>query len=252
MGITEELYRIGAGLARDVSVTDVRIGLGYTAVEVDNAAVGLAYTFRSEAGHSCTAMASAGELTGKPAEHLLKLMMERDAVSSAVGFATLNALIQGRIPNDADGNFLNLIKLREGETVGMVGFFGPIIPLIGKAGCELLIFEKNLERGEGLYPPSEIPERLPRCAIVILSATTLVNHTFETIIPYTTSAREVVMLGPTTPMVPEVMGRYRITRLAGMKIVDPRRVLRIVSEAGGTQRLKDAVRKVVVSCEKSE
>lgn len=133
----------------------------------------------------------------------------------------------------------------------MVGFFAPVLPIIKKAGCELFIFEKNLARGEGLYPPEEIPLKLPLCSVVILSATTLINHTFEGIIPHAKQAREVVMLGPSTPMVPDVMGNYGVTVLAGMKIVKPDRVLRIISEGGGTQRLRDAVKKIVVSCRES-
>ncbi len=251
LGVTEDLYSFGMELAAGVRVRDVRIGLGYTAARVDTGDVGLAYTFRLEAGHSCTAMEKAGELAGSEAEELLGFMREGDAISSAVGLATLNALLQRRIPRGSGGDFLDLVALRTGEAVGMVGFFGPVIPVIKKAGCDLSIFEKNLERGKGLYPPSEIPERLPHCSVVILSATTLINHTFDGIIAHAKMARAVVMLGPSTPLVPEVIGKYGVTLLAGMRVVDPQRVLQIVSEAGGTRKLGRAVKKVVVSCEDS-
>ena len=242
---------MGERLSRDLNVTDVRIGLGYTAVEVDERDVGLAYTFRQEAGHTCTALKMAGELSGKPAQQIVGLMRERDVISSAVGLATFNALIQERMPDSRGEDFFSLLALLPGERVGMVGFFAPVIPTIKKAGCELFIFEKNLARGEGLYPPEKIPLKLPLCSVVILSATTLINRTFEGIIPHTKQAREVVMLGPSTPMVPDLMGNYGVTVLAGMKIVKPDRVLQIISEGGGTQRLRDAARKIVVSCRES-
>ncbi len=250
MTITENFKRYGMELAQDTRVTDVRIGLGYTAVQVDDGGVGLAYTFRGEAGHTCTALKMAGELAGKEAGDLLALMTEGDVISAAVGFATLNALLQRNLPTSLGEDFFPIIGLQKGERVGMVGFFAPIIPMIRKAGCEILIFEKNLERGKNLHGPEEIPELLPTCSVVILSATTLINHTFEEIAAHTGRAREVVMLGPSTPMAPQVFESTGVTLLAGMAVIDPRAALRIVSEGGGTQRLRGAVKKMVASCRK--
>jgi len=47
-------------------VTEVRVGLGYTAALLDDGACGVAYTFRSEAGASCCAVREAGTLAGVP------------------------------------------------------------------------------------------------------------------------------------------------------------------------------------------
>jgi len=252
MGVLEDLYQHGLALDSGFRVQDVRIGLGYTAVQIESGDVGLAYTFRGEAGHTCTAMKLAGELAGSQAAFLLSFMRESDLISAAVGLATLNALLQRHFPVSLGEDFFPIVQLQKGERVGMVGFFAPIISIIKKAGCELFIFEKNLKRGKGLFGPEKIPSELPTCAVVILSATTLINHTFEEVVKHAKRAREVIMLGPSTPLVPEVMGRYGVTLLAGMRIVKPEAVLRIVSEGGGTQRLRGTVEKVVVSCRKSE
>ena len=248
MKLEKDLCTWGETHAKNHHVTDVRIGLGYTAVEIDEQDVGLAYTFRQEAGQTCTAMKMAGELNGKPAGQLVTFLKERDVISSAVGLATLNALLQREIPKEAGEDFFPLLALQPGEKVGMVGFFAPVIPILRKAGCQVMIFERNLSRGEGLYPPEEIPKKLPSCPVVILSATTVINHTFKEIAPHFQAAREVVMLGPSTPLLPEILGRYGVTLLAGMRIIKPKWVLRIISEGGGTQRLKGAARKIVVPC----
>lgn len=250
MGIEEKLCELGEKLSQGVRVKDVRIGLGYTAVQVNGGEVGLAYTFRKETGHTCTALKIAGELSGTQAAHLVSYIKERDVISSAVGLATLNALFQKRMPASLGEDFFPLIGLKAGDLVGMVGYFAPIIPIIRKSNSKLIIFEKNIKRGEGLYGPKEIPAKLPDCSVVILSATTLINHTFEGIVSHVKRAREVVLLGPSTPMIPDIMGTYGITILAGMRIVKPAMVLRIVSEGGGTQRLRDSVVKTVVKCGK--
>jgi uncharacterized protein (DUF4213/DUF364 family) len=83
---------------------------------------------------------------------------------------------------------------------------------------------------------------------VIISATTLINETFDEIVAHTMSAREVILLGPSTPLLPEAFEGTPLTYLAGIQIIDRRKTLAIVSEGGGTRRLTKlgTVRKVVV------
>jgi uncharacterized protein (DUF4213/DUF364 family) len=38
-------------------------------------------------------------------------------------------------------------------------------------------------------PSSAIPEYLPRCDVVIITATSIINHTFDDIVPYCKNAR---------------------------------------------------------------
>jgi len=248
MKIEQRFITAGERLSAGAVVTDIRVGLGYTAVQVDGGDVGLAYTFRSEAGHTCTALEMAGDLTGRPATELISWMAQGDVITSSLALATFNAVSQKEIREAPEGDFLAMIHLTPEDEVGMVGFFAPLIKTIRDSGSGLSIFERNLARGKGLFPPEQIPDRLSGCSVVILSATTLINHTFEDIIPYTARAREVILLGPSTPLAPEIMKIYGITLLAGMKIVVPEKVLRIVSEGGGTQRLGRAVKKVVIPC----
>ena len=47
--ITNEMRELLAEKARQRVIRDLRIGLGYTAVLLDDGACGLAYTFRDEA-----------------------------------------------------------------------------------------------------------------------------------------------------------------------------------------------------------
>ena len=71
---------------------DVRIGLGYTAVLLENGRCGLAYTFRHETGGGCCAFREAGSLCGRSAAGLLAYANSTDVIGSAVALATVNAL----------------------------------------------------------------------------------------------------------------------------------------------------------------
>ena len=73
--------------------------------------------------------------------------------------------------------------------------------------------------------------------MIILSASTLANGTFDELLSFRGAAREVVLLGPTAPLYPEPFFEKGITAVMGTRIIDPRKMLTVVSEAGGTKKL---------------
>jgi uncharacterized protein (DUF4213/DUF364 family) len=248
----EKLLEQGAALACDQVVTDLRVGLGYTAVRVSDEDVGLAYTFRHDISRTCTAVKQAGKITGKTAKELIEWMRRGDLLSSSIGLATLNAVLQPHLPESLGEDFLPFLELGPNDRVGMVGFFAPLIQSIRRRCGELLIFERQTDKGKGLLGPEEIRARIPDCTIVILSGTTLINQTFEEIVKYIGGAREAVLLGPSAPLLPDAFENTPITYLAGVRIIDGEKSLQIVSEGGGTQRLmkSGSVKKIVVASRK--
>ena len=58
------------------------------------------------------------------------------------------------------------------------------------------------------------------------------------------NAREIAVLGPSTPFIPEIFTRRGVTMLSGLKVVDAVKILQIVSEGGGTRQFGPAVRKL--------
>lgn len=244
----EDLLERGMGLAGEQVVTDLRVGLGYTAVEVSDKHIGLAYTFRHDISQTCTAVKQAGQITGRTAKELIGWMRRDDLLSSSIGLAALNALLQSCLPGSLGEDFLPLLKLGPSDRVGMVGFFAPLIQPIRRRCGELLIFERETNKAKGLLGPEEVRSRIPDCTIVILSATTLINKTFDEIVRYIGRAREVVLLGPSAPLLPDTFVKTPVTYLGGIQAIDREKSLKIVSEGGGTQRLmkSGSVRKIVV------
>ena len=78
---------------RERIVTDVRIGIGYTGVLLDDGSLGLAYTLRDELPPTCSVMDKAGMFTGLSAYELSELWFYPGVASSAIGLATLNAVV---------------------------------------------------------------------------------------------------------------------------------------------------------------
>lgn len=225
------------------TVMDVRIGLGYTAVRLDGGGCGLAYTFRDEAAPGCNVLREAGRLAGRPAMELAEWCTRFNAIEAAVGVATLNAVVEA--PECARVDVLEALRLTPEDVVGMVGFFGPLVDPLRKAAKELFIFERR-SGGDGVLPDWAASQLLPRCGVVILSATSIINRTLDALLGYCRGAREVVLLGPSTPMLPGLFGQLGMNILSGVEVTDPGLLLRIVSEGGGTRRFQEAVDKVTI------
>jgi uncharacterized protein len=241
--LSDEILEQFRGIAVGRYAADIRIGLGYTAVRADDGRCGLAFTLHEEEYESCCVVPEAGTLTGRSILELAEYIKSPDTTACAIGLAAINGVVDP--PADAvESDILDLLPIRPDDCVGMIGYFGPLVEPIGKKAKALHIFERRPLPDLGVLPDTAAPEILPKCQIIILSATTLLNHTIDGLLNSCGSAREIALLGPTTPFLPQVFERHGITMLSGLQVVDPPQVLRIVSEGGGTRQFGRAARKI--------
>lgn len=221
-----------------VNVADVRIGLGYTSVRLDNGNAGLAWTALNDSG-SCTHETRAGKLAGSPACELLEMLTnDLKPLSRTIGLATANALVAG-LPHaaGAEKDALDMVDVQSSDRVAMVGFFGPVVPKLRQTGCKLDILELN-ENRPGTISPEAGKEALAACSVAIITATSIVTGTFDDLIAGLGKPRAVIVLGPSTIMYPPVFSGTPVTHLAGAWVKDAAAVGKIVSEGGGTMILK--------------
>ena len=229
------------------SVADIRLGLGYTAVQLEDGRCGLAYTFRDDLHEGCGVISAAGTLAGRPAADLAQWAKFTDLLASGVGLATLNALIEApRTAKDAD--FLVELKVSSDDVVGMVGYFGPFIEPVRRRAKALHVFERHPAGESGVLPESAAAEILPQCHVVVLTAATLLNRTLDDLLARCQNACEVAIVGPSTPLLPAVFADRGVTLLSGVQVVDAQRILRVITEGGGTRQFGSAVRKLTLRC----
>ncbi len=245
--LANEIVEHGLKQANQHTAADIRIGLGYTAVRLEDGSCGLAYTLHEKEYESCCVMPDAGRLAGRKASELIPWMQSPDVTACAVGLAALNAIINP--PAAAvESDILDLLPVDPRDTVGMIGYFGPLVEPIKKRARALHIFERRAEPEYEILPESATLDLLPKCQVVILSATTLLNHTIDGLLDLSKTAREIVILGPSTPFLPEIFKRHGVTMLSGLQVTDPLQILQIVSEGGGTRQFGRAVRKLSLRC----
>ena len=157
--ITDEIYEQALSIAEEHRATDIRIGLGYTAVALEDGRCGLAYTLHEKEYESCTVIAEAGTLAGRKASELLTWMNQVDETTCAVGLATANALI-GLPQNAAESDILDLLQVGPEDTVGMIGHFGPLVGPIKKRCRALQVFERKAIPDLDVLPDSAAKELL--------------------------------------------------------------------------------------------
>lgn len=227
-------------------ISDVRAGLGYTCVLLDDNSCGLAYTFRNELGYFCGVINEAGSIIGRNALDIMLWLKSKNLLMASIGLATINAILNNSQAHWETGNVTTALDVTPTDTFGMVGDFGPILQGVRKNTEHIYVFEQNTDKEAGLYAEADIPLYLPKCDVVVVTATSIINHTIDGVLSHCTGAREVCLVGPSSPLCPEVFKNHNVTLLAGDVVTDPEQILRIVSQGGGTMAMRHAMKHVLV------
>jgi hypothetical protein len=173
---------------------------------------------------------------------MARWMLSPDTTEASVGLAVLNAAAAEAAKAYKGGDVRDLVSIGSQDRVAMVGYFAPLLPWLRGTGAQLEILE--LKPVPGTRSAEEADAVLPHCQVALITATALANHTLESLLELIGAAREVVLLGPSTPMVPEVFVGTPVTVLAGVEVLDGPAMLNIVSQGGSTRQFGGAVRKV--------
>jgi uncharacterized protein (DUF4213/DUF364 family) len=151
-----------------------------------------------------------------------------------LGMAALNALIPVNEQNGLELNARDVLLERGlNRTVVTVGHF-PFTEALRQVAAQLWVLELN--PGPGDQPASAAPDLIPQADVIGLTATTLLNGTFETLSRLFPPQALVVMLGPSTPL-STVLFDYGVTLLGGALVDDPESVLRYVGQGSSLHRV---------------
>jgi uncharacterized protein (DUF4213/DUF364 family) len=233
-----------AGSAKGRIVADVRIGLCYTAVLLDDDSAGVAYTFKECLPPGCDVFQGKRPVAGKRASEILGYLLSPDLLERAVGLATANALINHGTAELIGGDILDVLPCTSDDRVGMVGYFPPLMPMLKPRVQELLVFEALLKDSPGVYSEDRAPDLLPTCSVAIITATTLINNTLAPLLQACRACRAVAIVGASAPLAPEIFRPAGVTLLSGIVVTDPKGLLRQVSEGGGMGSFRGHIKKV--------
>jgi len=239
-----------------IQVDDLVIGIFLTGVKLSTGHAGVAFTPIGEIPEavccptSAARMPAAGNLEGKPVSDIIQYSLDPNVLKSAIGVATLNALsqliiesgdgLQYPIVKDKDG--FDLLKIQPAETVSLIGAFGPFIRRLKNMGNPFFIVERNIQTlrpDEMKYykPESEISSALKESDVVIVTGTTIVNHSIDTVLSFIGSGKRAAIVGPTASMIPDAFLERNVNVMAGVRILEPDLMIKILKQGGSAYHL---------------
>jgi uncharacterized protein (DUF4213/DUF364 family) len=233
----ETVDRLLAGLTADAGVQQILVGAFWTAVvlDTDPPRCGLASTLRAEGGGPWPPVVEAGRLLDRSGRGLAELLRSERILEASIGMAALNAMLADGQPDLEEVNAEAIILERgKDRKVAIVGHF-PFIDRARQVAAECWVLERD--PGPGDLPASYAGEVLPQADVVALTGTSLLNHTFDTLMPLCRPDAFVVLLGPSVPMAPVLFGAG-VHALSGTGVDDPERVLRSVAQGATFRQIK--------------
>jgi len=243
MGVRQKILEILQPRSEGLRIRDVRVGLGYTAVQLEDGRTGVAYTLGKETMRGCSALGALRPMVGKSAGDFLRLLESRDPLESVLGLATANALANVAPSRGFRGDVLDALNPLPLDKVGMIGYFGPLVPTLEFKVAELEIFDEHSESEGPIRPAAEAHEYLSTCDIALITSTTIINNTIDQLLESASRCRETVLLGSSTPLLAEAFVDTPVTILSGITVDDSAGILRVISEACGTRFFKPYVTK---------
>lgn len=242
MEIYRRIYDILREQATGVHVRQLCVGLGYTAVLLEDESIGIAYTW-FESKTSCALFKDPADFEGTPVLGVLNKIFSEDLLERSIAFAAVNALNHSNSSgfDDDRGTLLDDLGVREGSRVSMAGFFDPVAREIEKRGAQLNVYDI----GKGVGNDREFYAGLrDNTDALIVSSTSLIHGSTEELLSHVDPQTSCVLLGPTTPMLPEAFSHLPVSILGGTLPLDSNAVLKAVRHARGTRTIHRASRKV--------
>jgi len=242
------LQDILESLAGDAPIEEVRRGVHLTAVK--SRFCGLSSTMMRDAichGGEEEPMKPFTEMT---ARELARYALSGDVSRASLGLAAINSLTGTKIADCTDMDGLKLIaEIGEGRNISIIGHF-PFLEGLRETARNLWIIERHPLPGD--YPEEDSRTFLPQSDIVVITATTLINHTLPGLLALCSKGSVKMLLGPTTPM-SKVLFDHGIDVLSGSVVVDVETAFKAVSEGANFMRLKKtgAVRFVTMTRDKA-
>jgi uncharacterized protein (DUF4213/DUF364 family) len=268
--IIEQTYRLilerYGNQIRDLTISGVTIGTYLTAVRLSDDSTGTSATLADNHPFHAKRNRDFGDFTplrirGQSVADLLSSPKDTGAISS-LKIAALNAVSGRLISNEnyrieEDKDPIEFTDLTSQKQITIVGAFNSYIRRISATGNILHILEinRNLipdEFRKYFVPDDEYGSVLPGSDIVIITGQTLVNGTIDSLLEAITPGTQVIITGPSSSILPEVLFENKVSIVGAVRITDPELLFDVVSQGGTGFHLFEYCAKKICILKKDE
>jgi hypothetical protein len=245
MTASRKIIEVVEKIGLDQRLERAQIGMLYTAAQLETGAAGVAYSFPRK-GCGPSIIGGGRSLTGRPVMEIARSLGSNNLADSSLALAAVNAVVSAiGVPQGAlQCDVLEAIDVRDGETVCMVGCFLPVMERLKTRG--ITVKSVDLEQKPGALPAGEAFAILRESQVALITATAVINSTIDCLLEAAEHCREVVVLGPSTPLVPTAFNKTPVTCLAGIRVEQPDELFRIIGEGGGFRLFRPYTKKYTV------
>lgn len=266
--LTETIRALSSILGDEMnhlSVERAVAGQFFTAVKLSNGCAGACHSpAKPIITSNCCAnlpksVLLAGHLKGRPVGEFLADLWEDLGSCRAFGVAVINALADTawrRRP--APGwtmvtgvDALKAAGLKPEEKMVMVGAFVSYIRALKTHHQKLAVLELTTAPFQAdemrfYVPADKAPDEISTADVVLMTGSTIVNDTMDDLLALARPDARVIVVGPSTPMLPDVLAAKGADMLGTIRINDADRFLDVLAEGGGTQGVFDQSAELVV------
>ncbi len=223
-------------------------GCEFMAMALEGGAGGVSYLLLPDGSDGDYRSLQPQDFIGQRPERYVETFGGSDPVQNMLGLAAINAICQqvmrvtGRVPDSA-ADSLGLMNIGDGDRVGMVGFFPPLLKYMKNSKAELVIVEKNAQLIER-YPDLPVTldvTALQTCNKVLCTSTTLLNDTLDDVLSHCSLAEHISVLGPTAGYFPDPLFARGVHVRGGRMVNDGMLLLQLIAErkrwGAATQKL---------------
>ena len=234
-----------------LTLTDVSVGLYMAAVELSDGSMGAASAEADKEIHCSKKNRDFDEFTplqiiGRKVTDLLNSQKQTSLVRT-LQVATLNAVSAGIMK---DGNYriigntdpVDLLDLSGRKTITIVGAFQSYIRKIASTTNHLKVLELNemalMPEHRHLYvPAAEFARILPESEVVIITGLTLVNSTLDQLLGSCRKDATVIVTGPSSSLLPDVLFSHNVSILGGTRITRPELLMPLIGQGAAGYHL---------------
>lgn len=192
----------------------------FCALELEDGSLGLSYVLLGDT--LATLQAARLDLRGADPLALAHEVGSGDTLRRTVAFAAVNAMTRSLFeratfvpPKSSDS--LGGLDPAPGETVGMIGYFTPLVKRIVERGAQLCIVElrEDLVRDDGTVRITTDPHELAGLQQVLATGTLMLNDSLDRMLEHCRGARHIALIGPSVGAPPDPLFARGVTLLGG-------------------------------------
>ncbi len=220
----------------------------FMALALESGAAGLSYVLIPAAGAEAYRSLQPQKFIGTQPELHAAKFGGSDPVENMIGLAAINAICQhamrlDHMPLDQSSDSLGLMELQDGDRIGMVGLFRPLLKYLKKVDAELVVIEKNpalIDKVPGVRVTLD-ESALNHCNKVLCTSTAVLNNSLDHILAQCHQAQHITVLGPTAGFYPDPLFARGVDVVGSRFVIDAPLLLRRIEQG---QRWGEATQKL--------